>query len=187
MDSQIAYLQDIARQVRFGLVDAVYKAKDGHPGPSLGVVDIITALYFSEMNIDPQHPDDMDRDRFILSKGHACPALYAALAKRGYFPEELLPTLRSFGSILQGHPCMETPGIEMVTGSLGNGIATGLGMDIARQRTGRSYYTYVVTGDGALNEGIIWEAAHAAVRNKAATSSYLWITTGTRAAGTVRT
>jgi len=156
-----------AREIRFGVVDTIYKAGDGHPGPSLGVVDIITALYFSEMNIDPRNPADPDRDRFIISKGHACPALYVALAKRGYFSEKLLPALRCFDSILQGHPSICTPGIDTTSGSLGNGIPIGLGMEIARQRFNKHYYTYVLTGDGEMNEGVAWEGIIAAAKNKA--------------------
>lgn len=167
MDSKITQLQDIARQIRFGVVDAIYKAKDGHPAPSLGVVDIITALFFSEMNIDPQNPNDPDRDRFILSKGHACPAYYAALAKRGYFEEKELSTLRFLDSNLQGHPCVHTVGVDMTSGSLGNGISIGLGMEIGRRLQGKSYYTYVVTGDGELNEGVCWEGVMAAKQNRA--------------------
>ncbi len=167
MVKQIDQLKDMANQIRFSIVDTIYKAKDGHPGPSLGSADIITALYFSIMNVDPDNPDDPDRDRFIISKGHACPALYAALAKKGYFDENILPTLRACNSILQGHPCIDTPGVDMTTGSLGNGISIGLGMEIGRQRTNRKFYTYVLTGDGELNEGAVWEGVIAAAQNKA--------------------
>lgn len=166
MKRNIHNLEKISNELRFDVVDMVYKAKDGHPGPALGIGDLVTALYFSEMNIDPKDPYKPDRDRFILSKGHACPIVYAALAKLGYFSHELLPTLRTCGSILQGHPCMKkTVGIDMTSGSLGNGVAIGTGMEIARQRTNGSWYTFVITGDGELNEGVIWEAALAAVRN----------------------
>lgn len=160
-------LQEIARHIRFGIVNTIYQAKDGHPGPSLSVADILTVLYFSVMHINPSFPDDPDRDRLILSKGHACPALYAALAKRGYFSEAELPTLRSINSILQGHPCIDTAGVDMTSGSLGNGISIGLGMEIARQRLGKDYYTFVVVGDGELNEGVAWEGVLAAAHNKA--------------------
>jgi transketolase len=167
MVKHIEQLNDMARQIRFCIVDTIYKAKDGHPGPSLGSVDIITALYFSIMNVNPNNPDDPDRDRFIISKGHACPALYAALAKKGYYDEAIMPSLRSCDSILQGHPCIETPGVDMTSGSLGNGISIGLGMEIGRQRTGRNFYTYVLTGDGELNEGVMWEGIIAAAQNMA--------------------
>lgn len=167
MDKQIENLQDMARKIRFCVVDTIYKAKDGHPGPSLGAADIITALYFSIMNVNPKDPDNPDRDRFIISKGHACPSLYAALAKKGYFDESIMPTLRSYGSILQGHPCIETPGVDMTSGSLGNGVSIGLGMEIGRQRKGQKYYTYVLTGDGELNEGVAWEGIMAAAQNRA--------------------
>lgn len=163
----IEQLQDIARHIRFGVVDTIYKAKDGHPGPSLSVADIVTALYFSVMNVNPDNPEDPERDRFILSKGHACPVQYVALAKLGYFNKSELPTLRSINSILQGHPCIDTVGIDMTSGSLGNGISIGLGMEIARQRLGKEYYTYIVVGDGELNEGVAWEGIIAAKMNKA--------------------
>jgi transketolase len=160
-------LDNISKEIRFDVVDMVYKTKDGHPGPALGIADIVTALYFSEMNIDPGNPDKPDRDRLILSKGHACPVIYATLGRLGFFPRDILPTLRTCGSILQGHPCMKkTKGIDMTSGSLGNGISIGVGMEIARQRAGGKWYTYVITGDGELNEGVIWEGALAAVQNK---------------------
>jgi len=167
MNRNIQELKKIARELRFDVVDMVYKSKDGHPGPALSIGDLVTALYFSEMNIDSKNPKKPDRDRFILSKGHACPIIYAALAKLNYFSNDLLPTLRTCDSILQGHPCMKkTVGIDMTSGSLGNGVAIGTGMEIARQRDNASWYTYVITGDGELNEGVIWEGALAAVRNK---------------------
>ncbi len=166
-ERSVEELKDIARHIRFGVVDTIYRAKDGHPGPSLSVVDMMTALYFSAMRVDPKNPDDPDRDRFILSKGHACPAQYAALAKLGYFSAAELPTLRCIGSNLQGHPCIDTIGIDMTSGSLGNGISIGLGMEIARQRLGKDYYTYIIVGDGELNEGVAWEGIMAAAQNKA--------------------
>ena len=159
-------LTDIASKVRFDIVDMVYKAKDGHPGPSLSSVDLLVCLYFECMNIDPADPENPNRDRFILSKGHGCPALYATLAERGYFPLSWLPTLRSFGSHLQGHPSITTVGVDMVTGSLGNGLPIGSGMAIAGMRTGRDYYTYVITGDGELNEGVAWEGVIVAAQHK---------------------
>ena len=163
----IKKLEQTARQLRFDVVDMVFKSKDGHPGPALGIGDIVTALYFAVMNIDPKDPKKADRDRLILSKGHACPIIYAALARAGYFSTELYPSLRACDSILQGHPCMKkTIGIDMTSGSLGNGVAIGVGMDIARQRTGADWYTYVITGDGELNEGIVWEGAVGGYANK---------------------
>lgn len=168
VQDRIRELQEIARQIRIDIVTMIYKAGDGHPGASLSAADLITALYFELMNIDPAHPRKPDRDRFILSKGHACPALYAALARRGYFSRDELPGLRSLHSMLQGHPDMnKTPGIDSTSGSLGNGISIGLGMTLAARLTGHEYFTYVITGDGELQEGIIWEAAAAAAKYKA--------------------
>lgn len=160
-------LKNAANRLRRDIVTTIYKAKDGHPGPSLGIADIVAVLYFNEMNIRPEDPDYEDRDRLILSKGHSCPCVYSALAERGYFSKESLPTLRSFGSILQGHPCITTPGIDMTSGSLGNGISVGLGMELARQYNKKDYYTYVITGDGELNEGVVWEGIMGAKKNKA--------------------
>jgi Transketolase, N-terminal subunit len=162
-----AALVDIARSLRRDVVDTVYKTKDGHPSPALSAADIVTALFFRVMRLDPKNPAWEERDRFILSKGHACPVVYAALARLGYFPREELPTLRQLGSCLQGHPDMKkTPGIDMTTGSLGNGISIGTGMALAARYKKLDYYTYVITGDGELEEGIIWEAAMAAVKHK---------------------
>jgi transketolase len=163
-----AYLEDMARQLRRDVVTMVHLAGDGHPGPALSVTDIVTALYFNILRIDPSRPDWPQRDRFILSKGHACPVVYAALARRGFFPVEALPGLRCLHSILQGHPDMhKTPGIDMTSGSLGNGISVGLGMALAGHYNGDDYMVYVITGDGELQEGIVWEAAMAAVRYRA--------------------
>lgn len=156
-------LAEMARQIRADVVTMIHQAGDGHPGPALSVVDLVTALYFEVMRVDPQQPRWPDRDRLVLSKGHACPAVYAALARRGFFSLAELPRLRSLGSILQGHPDMnKTPGIDTTSGSLGNGISIGLGMALAGRLQGRDYFTYVITGDGELQEGIIWEAAMAA-------------------------
>jgi transketolase len=146
----------------------IHLAGDGHPGPALSVLDIVTALYFKAMRVNPAEPQWEERDRFILSKGHACPALYAALARRGFFSPEVLPSLRRLGSILQGHPDMKkTPGIDSTSGSLGNGISIGLGMALAARVNRRDYYTYVIVGDGEIQEGIVWEAAMAAVHYRA--------------------
>lgn len=158
--AKAAELQKIADQLRLDVVKMVHDAKDGHPGPALSIADIVAALYFKELNIDPKNPRWEDRDRFILSKGHACPVLYAALARRGYFSVEEYAGLRKLGCILQGHPCMKkTPGIDMTSGSLGNGLSIGVGMAIAAKYRKKAYYTYVVLGDGEIQEGIVWEAA----------------------------
>ena len=168
MQDRIRELEDIARQIRIDIVTMIHKAGDGHPGGSLSVTDMITALYFDIMNVDPNHPEKPDRDRFILSKGHACPALYAALARKGYFSRDELPRLRSLESQLQGHPDMnKTPGIDSTAGSLGNGVSIGLGMVLAGRLTGHEYFTYVITGDGEIQEGVIWEAAMSASKYKA--------------------
>lgn len=141
----------------------IHAAKAGHPGGSLSAVDMITALYFHVMRIDPQNPRWEDRDRFVLSKGHACPALYAALARRGFFDPKHLTTLRQYHSILQGHPDMnKTPGIDISSGSLGNGLAIGVGMAMSGRLHHQDYMTYVMLGDGEVQEGMVWEAAMAA-------------------------
>jgi len=146
----------------------IHAAKDGHPAPSLSCADIIAALYFSVMRVRPEEPDWPDRDRLVLSKGHACPVLYAALAERGYFPPSELATLRSLHSNLQGHPySRKTKGVDATTGSLGNGVSVGLGIAMAARATKRDYFAYVITGDGELGEGIVWEAAMAASHMKA--------------------
>ena len=153
-------LQKTANEVRKGIVTAVHGAKAGHPGGSLSAADIFTCLYFEEMNIDPKDPKKADRDRFVLSKGHTAPGLYSALANRGYFPVEDLPTLRHLGSYLQGHPCMqETPGVDMSSGSLGQGISSAVGMALAAKLDNKSYRTYTLLGDGEIQEGQVWEAA----------------------------
>lgn len=156
----VLMLQKQAAQLRLDVVRMVHDAKDGHPGPALSAMDIITDLYFNEMNIDPKNPRWADRDRFILSKGHACPALYAALARRGYFSVDEYKGLRGMGCLLQGHPCMKkTPGVDMTSGSLGNGLSIGIGMALAAKYKKLNYYTYVILGDGEIQEGIVWEAA----------------------------
>jgi transketolase len=160
-------LRETARLLRKDVLRMVHLAGDGHPGPALSVADIITVLFFQVMRIDPARPDWPQRDRFILSKGHACPVVYSALIHRGFFSEECFPTLRRLGSPLQGHPCMrKTPGIDMTTGSLGHGISIGAGMVAAGKLSGDDYYVYVVMGDGELNEGIVWEAALAASHHR---------------------
>ena len=163
MRPEIPMLIETARMLRRDIFTMIYQAGDGHPGAALSAVELLTALYFKVLRIDPSRPDWPERDRFILSKGHACPAWYAALARRGFFPVEWLPTLRELGSPLQGHPDMKkTPGVDMTTGSLGHGIAIGAGMAAAARLLGKDYAVYVVTGDGELNEGIVWEAVQAA-------------------------
>lgn len=153
-------LAKVANEVRKGVVTGVHAAKSGHPGGSLGAADIMTYLYFEEMNIDPADPHKADRDRFVLSKGHAAPGLYSVLAHRGYFPVEELETLRHIGSRLQGHPNMnDAPGIDMSTGSLGQGISAAVGMALAAKHWGDSYRVYTLLGDGECEEGQVWEAA----------------------------
>ena len=153
-------LQKMANEVRKGIVTAVHSAKAGHPGGSLSAADLFTYLYFEEMNIDPQNPDKPDRDRFVLSKGHTAPGYYSALAHRGYFPVEELPTLRHIGSHLQGHPCMQhTPGVDMSSGSLGQGISVAVGMALSAKLSNEDYRVYTLLGDGEIQEGQVWEAA----------------------------
>lgn len=156
-------LQGITRTVRQDILDMIYTAKAGHPGGSLSAAELVTALYFHVMRIDPQNPDDPDRDRFIISKGHACPVLYAALAQRGFYDKKELKTLRQYHSMLQGHPDMnKTPGLDMSTGSLGNGLSIGVGMALSARLHQQDYMTYVLLGDGECQEGMVWEGAMAA-------------------------
>ncbi len=153
-------LKKIALNVRKGVIEGTFNAKSGHPGGSLSIADIVTYLYFEKMNINPEKPDCEDRDRFVLSKGHTAPALYAALALRGFFPVELLKTLRKPDSILQGHPSMRyTPGVDMSTGSLGQGISVACGMALGAKLKGKNFKVYVPLGDGEIEEGQVWEAA----------------------------
>ncbi len=153
-------LQKMANEIRKDIVTSVHSAKAGHPGGSLSAVDVFTYLYFEEMNIDPNDPDKPDRDRFVLSKGHTAPGLYAALAHRGYFPVEDMITLRHIGSHLQGHPDMKsTPGVDMSSGSLGQGISAAVGMALSAKLSGEDYRVYTLLGDGEIQEGQVWEAA----------------------------
>lgn len=153
-------LQKTANEIRKGIVTAVHSAKAGHPGGSLSATEIFTYLYFEEMNIDPKDPKKADRDRFVLSKGHTAPGLYSTLAHRGYFPVEDLTTLRKLGSYLQGHPCMQhIPGVDMSSGSLGQGISAAVGMALSAKMSDDSYRTYTLLGDGEIQEGQVWEAA----------------------------
>ena len=153
-------LKRTANNIRLGIIEGVYNAACGHPGGSLSIADILTYLYFEEMRIDPEQPDREDRDRFVLSKGHTAPALYATLAERGFFPMEEMKTLRKTDSRLQGHPDMKIlPGVDMSTGSLGLGFSTACGMALAAKIDGKDYRTYTIVGDGESEEGQIWEAA----------------------------
>ena len=160
-------LQQIANEVRKGIVTSVHSAKAGHPGGSLSAADLFTYLYFEEMNIDPENPNEPNRDRFVLSKGHTAPGLYATLAHRGYFPVTTLNTLRQIGSILQGHPDMKhIPGVDMSSGSLGQGVSAAVGMALAAKLSNASYRTYTLLGDGEIQEGQVWEAAMLAGHHK---------------------
>lgn len=160
-------LMRIANEIRKGAVTAVYSAASGHPGGSLSIAEILTYLYFEEMNIDPKQPDKPDRDRFVLSKGHAAPGLYSALANRGYFPVEDLKGLRQIDSVLQGHPDMKhTPGVDMTTGSLGLGISASCGMALAAKHKKEDWRVWTIVGDGESEEGQVWEAAMFAAHYK---------------------
>ena len=153
-------LQKMANEVRKGIINGTHAAESGHPGGSLSAAEVLTYLYFEEMNIDPADPGNPDRDRFVLSKGHAAPGLYAVMANRGYFPVEDLVTLRHLGSYLQGHPCMtSTPGIDMSSGSLGQGISAAVGMALSAKLRNKDYRVYTLLGDGELQEGQVWEAS----------------------------
>jgi transketolase len=156
-------LRIIANQLRIDMIEALAAAGSGHPGGSLSATEIITVLYFDKMHIDPHNPADPDRDRFVLSKGHAAPALYAALAERGFFPREELLRLRKLDSHLQGHPNMgDTPGVDMSTGSLGQGLSVANGMALAGRLDHKDYWVYCIMGDGEIEEGQVWEAAMSA-------------------------
>ena len=160
-------LKEQAKQIRRDIVNMVGAAKSGHPGGSLSAAEILTYLYFEEMNVKPEEPKWADRDRFVLSKGHAAPVLYATLAHKGFFPVEELGTLRKLGSHLQGHPDMKkVPGVDMSTGSLGTGVSTAVGMALACQLDKKENYVYTVLGDGEIQEGQVWEAAMSAAHYK---------------------
>ena len=153
-------LKKIACKIRMGVIEGTFNAKSGHPGGSLSIADIMSYLYFAEMNVDVNNPQWEDRDRFVLSKGHCAPALYAALAEKGFFEKELIKTLRKPDSMLQGHPSMRyTPGVDMSTGSLGQGISTAVGMALSAKLRGKDYRVYTILGDGEIEEGQVWEAA----------------------------
>ena len=165
--SEKKQLQITACKVRMGVIESTYGAKAGHPGGSLSAAEVYTYLYFKEMNIDPKNPKWEDRDRFVLSKGHTTPGLYSVLANRGFFPVEDLPTFRHIDSYLQGHPNMNTvPGVDMSTGSLGQGISVATGMALAAKHTGKANRVYALLGDGEIQEGQVWEACMAAAHYK---------------------
>ena len=161
MDNQeFLEMQKIACKVRIWTIEGVFNAKSGHPGGSLSAADMITYLYFKELNVDPKNPTNPDRDRFVLSKGHCCPALYAALALKGYFSTDEIKVLRHIGAMLQGHPNMkDTPGIDMSSGSLGQGVSAACGMALAGKLDNKDYRVYAMLGDGECEEGQVWEAA----------------------------
>ena len=164
---EIKQLQATACKVRMGVIEATHGAKAGHPGGSLSAADMFTYLYFKELNIDPADPKKEDRDRFVLSKGHTAPGLYSTLANRGFFPVEDLPTLRHIDSYLQGHPNMNTvPGVDMSTGSLGQGISCAAGMALGAKHQGKNYRVYTLLGDGEIQEGQVWEACMLSVHYK---------------------
>lgn len=163
----IKELEDISKEIRKGIIEAVYSNQSGHPGGSLSIADILTVLYFNQMNINPEKPNEENRDRLVLSKGHCSPALYSTLANRGYFKVEELKTFRNINSRLQGHPDMKhVPGVDMTTGSLGQGLSAANGMAIAAKLDNKDYRVYCVLGDGEIEEGQIWEAAMASSKYK---------------------
>ncbi|NFG27533.1 transketolase [Clostridium botulinum] len=167
MNNNKEKLQEISKLIRKDIVTMLTESASGHPGGSLSIADIMSVLFFNEMNIDPKNPKNPDRDRFVLSKGHAAPALYSALARRGYFNVEELSTLRKIGSRLQGHPNMnDLPGIDMSTGSLGQGISAAVGMALAGKLDNKNYRVYTILGDGELEEGQVWEASMSAAHYK---------------------
>ncbi|MBQ9109971.1 MAG: transketolase [Oscillospiraceae bacterium] len=152
-------LQKTACSIRMGVLTGTFHAKSGHPGGSLSISDLLTYLYFAKMHVDPKNPDMEDRDRLVLSKGHTAPALYSALAERGFFDKEELTHLRHIGALLQGHPCIHIPGVDMSSGSLGQGISAACGMALAGKLKSAPYHVYTILGDGEIEEGQVWEAA----------------------------
>ena len=166
-EKRLQTLCEKAKQIRIGVIEGTHAAKSGHPGGSLSIAELLAYLYFEEMNVDPADPQKPDRDRFVLSKGHCAPALYAALAAKGYFPPEELTTLRKIDSRLQGHPDMkQTPGVDMSAGSLGLGISSAAGMALAGKIDGKDYRVYTIVGDGESEEGQVWEACMFAAHYK---------------------
>ncbi len=165
--SKKKFLEQTALRIRKAVIEGTYHAKSGHPGGSLSIADVLAYLYFEEMNVDAARPDNPDRDRFVLSKGHCAPALYGALALKGFFDESEIQSLRHIGAMLQGHPCMtNTPGVDMSTGSLGQGISAAVGMALAAKIDNKNYRTYAILGDGEIAEGQAWEAAMFASHKK---------------------
>lgn len=160
-------LSIIATKIRMGAIEGVYNAKSGHPGGSLSIAEMLTYLYFCEMNVSEKTPNDENRDRFVLSKGHCAPALYAALAQKGYFPESELKSLRKVGAMLQGHPDMKSiSGVDMSTGSLGQGVSAACGMAISAKMSNKNFRVYAILGDGEIQEGMVWEAAMLSAHKK---------------------
>ncbi len=159
-------LQKTACNIRMGVLTGTFHAKSGHPGGSLSISDLLTYLYFEKMYVDPKNPDMADRDRLVLSKGHTAPALYATLAEKGFFDKEELTHLRHIGAMLQGHPCIHIPGVDMSSGSLGQGISVACGMALAGKLDNAPYHVYTILGDGEIQEGQVWEAAMFAAHNK---------------------
>ncbi len=159
-------LEITACKVRIGIIEGVHSAKSGHPGGSLSIADTLTYLYFAKMNVYPDKPEEPQRDRLVLSKGHTAPALYSTLAQRGFFPEEELKSLRHIGAMLQGHPCIHIPGVDMSSGSLGQGISAACGMALSAKVSSDTYKVYTILGDGEIEEGQVWEAAMFAAHYK---------------------
>ena len=159
-------LEITATKVRLGIIEGVFNAKSGHPGGSLSIADLLTYLYFAKLNVYPDKPEEPSRDRFVLSKGHTAPALYSTLAQKGYFPEEELKSLRHIGALLQGHPCITIPGVDMSSCSLGQGVSVAAGMALSAKYQGETYKVYTVLGDGEIEEGQVWEAAMFAAHYK---------------------
>lgn len=167
MDATIKkQLEITATKVRLGIIEGVFNAKSGHPGGSLSIADTLTYLYFAKMNVYPDKPEEPERDRFVLSKGHTAPALYSVLAEKGFFPKEELKSLRHIGALLQGHPCITIPGVDMSSGSLGQGISAACGMALSGKISNNTYKVYTVLGDGEIEEGQVWEAAMFAAHYK---------------------
>lgn len=159
---QLNKLETICKEVRRDIIESIAAAKSGHPGGSLSCTELLVATYFTQMHVDPHEPENPDRDRFVLSKGHCAPAYYSVLSHMGFFPHEELLNLRKLHSILQGHPSKKTPGVDAATGSLGQGVSLAAGMALAAKHLGKNFHTYVLTGDGELQEGQVWEAFTAA-------------------------
>lgn len=166
MEERLAFLREKAQEIRYHVVDMVYTAQSGHIGGSLSAAEIMSALYFDVLRIDPQYPRWPERDRFVLSKGHTCPVLYTCLAMRGFFPMETLKTLRQFGSLLQGHPIRKTPGVDVSTGSLGHGFSQAVGIALEAKYMQKDYRIFSLVGNGEAQEGSVWEAAAAASSRK---------------------